>query len=374
MIFANSGNLILPSPWHQKQSAMLSYFSSLDYLVTLHRLVTDLIEGNVDPILDKAESQGRDAILVDKRWGTRDTSENWSNNAWPHLKNLQASLARDIGERQLGKFKKTAVFEYFRGMDEFSMAWMAPDEEKAFNGARQRIGDWASPIDLTMSDRMTKNWNDYYFAWDYPVFASRFDKIPRFCIRTDIVYPTGAIPRQTGIYISKEHSHAALQFSWSGKEGRPLRKAITFNDIGLAALGSIGRDELWFNDDKMFEFTTSAPYAKLFHDDVIWSDGPHPRLAASAVARKAFTTCDSAWYLVEPIEGEFDQLADLNTLELVRQGQVARIVGGEKCVEPGYYFSPSRSGSRRFFKKNEIAPTFDTQYGQTFWQWDASQT
>jgi hypothetical protein len=371
MFSSNSNHVDLMSPWHQKQAAMLSYFSSLDYLVTLHRLVTQLINGNVDPILDQAESQGRDSLLVDERWGTRDTSQNWSNNAWPFLKNLQTSLARDISERRLGRFKKTAVFEYFRGMDEFSLAWMTPDEEKAFNAARQIIGDWASSIDLTMSDRMTKNWNDYYFAWDYPAFVSRFDKIPRFRICTDIAYPTGVIPKQTGIYISKDNPYATLQFSWSGKEGRPLRSATTFNEIGLAALASVGRDALWFNNDKMFEFTTSPPYAALFHDDVIWSDGPHPRLAASAVARKAFTTCDSEWYLIEAIEGEFDQLSNLDTPKTVEQG--ARIVGGEKCMAAGFYFSPSRSNSRRYFGKGEVAPVFDTQYGQTFWQWDSNQ-
>lgn len=371
MVSPNSSHVNLLNPWHQKQAAMLFYFSSLDYLITLHRLVTQLINGNVEPILDQAEFQGRDSLLIDGRWGTRDTSKNWSNNAWPFLKNLQASLARDISERRLGKFKKTAVFEYFRGMDEFSLAWMTPDEEKAFNAVRQIIGDWASPIDITMSDRVTKNWNDYYFAWDYPSFAARFDRISRFRIRTDIVYPTGAIPQQTGIYISRENPYAALQFSWSGKEGRPLRKAVIFNEIGLAALASVGRKALWFNDEKMFKFTTSPPYADLFHDDVIWSDGPHPRLAASAVARKAFTTCNSEWYLIEPIEGEFDQLSSLDTLESVESA--ARIVGGEKCMEAGFYFSPSHSNSRRYFGKGEVAPAFDSQYGQTFWQWDSDQ-
>jgi len=358
--------------WQQKQAAMLSYFSSLDYLINLHTLVTRLIDGNIDPVLDQAKSQGRHAVLVDERWGTRDTSQNWSNNGWPYLKNLQNSLARDIAERGLGKYAMTSVNEYFRGMDQFSLDWMTPDEEDAFNQESQKISDWASPIDHTMADWMTKAWNDYYFACEYPVFASRFDQVPRFRVLTDIAYTTGVIPEQTGIYVAKNDPHAALQFAWSGKHGRELRKATTFNELGLAAFGAVGRQDLWFSDEKMFKFTTSPPYAKLFHDDVIWKDGPHPNLAPSAVARRAFTTRDADWYLVEPIGGEFDKLTDLDTPETVKPGP--RIIGGEKCMEPGFYFAPSRPGSRRYLARNETAPNFDSQYGQTIWQWDSNQS
>jgi hypothetical protein len=367
-----SNNALFLSPWHQKQAAMLAYYSSLDYLITLHELVTQLVEGKVEPTLDLASSQGRDAVLVNERWGARDTSQNWSNNAWPFLKNLQASLARNIAERSLGKFSMTAVHEYFRGMDQFSLGWMTPEEEVDFNAARKMISDWANPIDYTMPNWMSNDWDDYGFAWDYPVFASRFDQIPKFRIRTDIVCPTGVIPAQTGIYIAKDDPHAVLQFAWSGKDGRELRKASTFNELGLAALAAVGREDLWFSDEKMFKFTTSPAYAKLFHDDVVWADGPHPNLAPSAVARRAFTTRDVDWYLVEPIPGEFDKLVDLDAPETVKLGP--RIVGGEQCVEPGFYFSPSRPDSRRHLSKNETAPTFDTQYGQTIWQWDSNQT
>lgn len=360
------------SPWQQKQAAMLCYFSSLEYLISLHTLVTRLIDGNIDPVLDQAKSQGRDAVLVDERWGTRDTSQNWSNNGWPYLKSLQNSLAKQIAERALGKYAMAPVNQYFRGMDQFSLSWMTPDEEDIFNEERQKISDWASPINYTMADWMSKAWNDYYFACQYPVFTACFDQIPKFRVRTDIAYPTGIIPEQTGIYVAKNDPHAAPQFAWSGKDGRELRKATTFNELGLAALAAVGRNDLWFSNEKMFKFTTSPAYAKVFHDDVIWADGPHPNLAPSAVARRAFTTRDADWYLVEPIEGEFDKLVDLDAPETVKLGP--RIIGGQKCVEPGFYFSPSRPDSRRYLAMNEIAPTFDTQYGQTFWQWDSNQT
>ena len=64
-------------PWRRRQAAMLYHYSSLDYLKGLHALVTNLIQGVAEPALDLARKQGRDAVLVDDRWGTRNTSANW---------------------------------------------------------------------------------------------------------------------------------------------------------------------------------------------------------------------------------------------------------------------------------------------------------
>jgi hypothetical protein len=357
--------------WQQKQAAMLSYFSSVDYLMELHKMVSCLINGTVEPVLDQARLQKRDAVLVDPRWGSRSTSQNWSNYGWPYLKELQLSLAEDIAARASGMYSRTSVSEHLRGVEQFSLDWMTPGEECLFTEATQRISEWAAPIDLTMSDARSSGWNDYDFAYSYPQFATRFTEIPRYRIRTDVIHSSGAIPGKTGIYISKDDPNATLQFAWTGAEGRKLRDAATFNEVGLAALAAVGRDDLWFNSGKMFDFTTSPQFERMFHDDVIWNDGPHPNLAPSAVARKAFTTKASTWYLVEPIEGEFDRLDDLGSVEQTKQGP--RIVGGEMCAEAGFYFSPSRTDSRRYLSKGEYAPIFDSQYGTTLWQWDPNQ-
>jgi hypothetical protein len=373
MLSDNSHNGLFMTPWKQKQAAMLSYFSSLEYLTALHKLVADLINGTVEPVLDIAKQQKRDILLEDNRWGIRNTSKNWSNYGWPFLKDLQVSLASDIAQRGSGVYKMTAVNEYLYGMQQLSLEWMTPAEEAILNEALQKISEWATSLDSTVADTMSADWNDYYFAYSYPKFASEFSTIQKFRIRNDVVCQTGLIPEKTGVYISKDEPHAALQFAWSGKKGRKLRDANTFNDLGLSALAAVGRKDLWFNDQKMFEFATTSTYANLLHDDVIWEDGPHPALASSAVARRAFTKRKSDWYLVEPIDGEFDNLSDLDTIEAVVEKIGPRIVGGGKCVEPGFYFSPASSGSRRYFAKGDVASAFNSQYGETFWQWDANQ-
>jgi hypothetical protein len=359
------------TPWRKKQAAMLLYYSSLEYLVALHKLVTDLINGDVEAILDKAKVQQRDKLLIDKRWGTRNTSKNWSNYAWPYLKDLQISLAKNIAQRESGVYRMTAVNEYLYAMQQFSLDWMTPAEEEIFNSATENISYLAIPLDRTMADFMSSDWNDFGFAYRYSDHVPQFDTIQKFRVNVDIIVPTGVIPDKTGIYVSKDDPNAALQFAWSGKDGRKLREANTFNELGLDALAAVGRKDLWFNDQKMFDFATTSKYAELLHDDVIWEDGPHPDLAPSAVARQAFTKRQSEWYLVEPIDGEFEKLADLDIVENVEKGP--RIAGGEKCIEPGFYFSPSRPDSRRYFSKGDNTPEFDTQYGSTIWQWDIEQ-
>jgi hypothetical protein len=55
--------------WRRKQAAMLYNYASLDYLKGLHRMVTDLMNGFIEPLLSAVKEQGRDSVLVDPRWG-----------------------------------------------------------------------------------------------------------------------------------------------------------------------------------------------------------------------------------------------------------------------------------------------------------------
>lgn len=358
------------TPWHQKQAAMLTYFSSLDYLTELRNLVTRVISG-VNPVLDDSKKQNRDALLLSSRWGSRHTSENWSNYGWPFFKDLQLALGRDTVLRASGIYQTTAVNECLRGAEQFSLAWMTPGEEMLFTQAVQDINDWAAPLDLTMPNWMSRGWDDYLFAYYYPAFASRCKVASRYRILTDVAYPTGKVPPQTGIYVSRDDPYAALQFATSGRKGSALCPANTFNDLGLAALNDVGRNDLWFDEQKMFDFAYASRFAPTLRDEVIFDGRPCPDLARSAVARKAFQTRDSEWCLIEPIQGQLDPLADLITETPSTEG--VSIAGGETIREPGYYFSPSHPNSRRYFSSGDTAPVFEAHYGQTFWQRDLNQ-
>ena len=46
---------------------------------------------------------------------------------------------------------------------------------------------------------------------------------------------------------------------------------------------------------------------------------------------------------------------------------------GQPCPHEGWWFTPAKADSRRFFKQGEVMPAFSTDYGSTIWQWDERQ-
>ena len=54
-------------------------------------------------------------------------------------------------------------------------------------------------------------------------------------------------------------------------------------------------------------------------------------------------------------------------------GARLRCEAGYPCPREGYWFTPAKTDSRRFFKQGELMPAFESQYGATIWQWDEQQ-
>jgi hypothetical protein len=358
--------------WQNKQAAMLYHFASLDYLKALHRMVSDAIDGFIEPLLLLAKEQRRDSVLVDPRWGTRDTVENWSNNAWPFLKEFQSSLAKDIAARALERYGTSGVNEYFRGMEEYSTRWATVEEEQAFESIVRVISHYAHYIDLTLDDYFGNRWTDAEFGHAYPEFAAKYSKIPQFRVRTDVIGESGKTPIRTGVYVSQDDPNATLQFGWTGNGGGKLRLSKTFSDIGLEALRKIGRKDLWFNDEKMFEFATTSQYSALFKPTVYMLGEEHRDFASMAISDEAFVERPCKWYFVDQINGKFEDLEEISS-EAPPSQVVERVLGGETCRKTGFYFTPARPGSRRRLTTGETAPEFESQYGNTIWQWDPQQ-
>jgi hypothetical protein len=47
---------------------------------------------------------------------------------------------------------------------------------------------------------------------------------------------------------------------------------------------------------------------------------------------------------------------------------------GLPCPESGFWFTPAKSNSRRYFTQGEVLPDFKTDFGSTIWQWDNNQS
>lgn len=54
-------------------------------------------------------------------------------------------------------------------------------------------------------------------------------------------------------------------------------------------------------------------------------------------------------------------------------GQRDRCEGGQPCPREGYWFTPAKIGSRRYFEQGEVMPIFKSDSWATIWQWDQNQ-
>ena len=50
------------------------------------------------------------------------------------------------------------------------------------------------------------------------------------------------------------------------------------------------------------------------------------------------------------------------------------VPAGEPCPETGWWFTPAKADSRRYFKQGETMPDVGGDYGATFWQWSPDQS
>lgn len=351
---------------------MLYYFSSVEYLDPLHTMVNNILNDVADPALNLAKTQGRDQRLTSKNWGARDTSQNWSNNAWPFFKDLQKSLAQDIASRRNGEYRKTAVNDCLRGIDEYSTAWMTQQEEQKLKKIMENISDYALPHDHTL-DSYQNWWDDYEFFSYFKIFAAKNPTIPKFRVRQDISISTGEVPTKTGVYLANNDPHAALQFIWTEPKGACLRAAKTFNDIGLAALREIGRNDLWADETKMFNFAMSEKHASLFKPLIMVGGQYWTSAAPAIVASEAFQTVSRNWSLLEIIPGEKEQLGALELLDTSLKYAAQPAQGGSLCLLDGFYFTPALELSRRHFRKGDKFPDSKSTFGETHWQWDINQ-
>lgn len=358
--------------WQRKQAAMLYFYSSLEYLTRLQKMVSKMIDNIIDPSIELAVKERRDDRLASKKLGRRDTVENWSNNAWPFLKDLQISLLHDVIARSNGEYSTTSVMDRLRGMGEYSTVWATSAEEEKFATALANISAYSLPHDQTLEDSYNA-WDDFSLTKQFQEFAADRVVIPKFRIRRDITASTGQLPPKTGVYIATDDPNATLQFVWNSGRGAQLRPANTFNDIGLAALIEVGRDDLWLNDQKMFAFAMNGKNAETFRSNLTYGGSEWTKAASGTVAMSAFQTTPSTWAFVEICPGETESIVSNCRSVAAHDEGTQRIEGGSKCIHAGYYFTPSIEHSRRFFKMGERTPDIRSSYGKVFWQWDDSQ-
>lgn len=362
------------SQWQKKQAALLYYFSSMEYLISLKDRVTGL-KIFAEEKLDRSRLEDRDRFLRSAQWGDRNTTENWSNNAWPFLADFQISTSQAIADLPSEIYHVTGASQCIRGISEYSMQWATVDEEMKFDEMLAEISKYARNIDYTMQKRYGVSWwDDFCLTHAWIEHCENFQSIQKFNVLFDVVALTGERPPRTGVYVSIDDAHASLQFAWNGAPGGELIPASTFNDLGLAALSAVGRKRLWVDETAMRDFVCANLSNPALTNDPNFKGAPKSSLAPGLVASNAFTSRSTRWCFVEPIEDEFEFVVDeIDSPMSASSIQNQRYCAGEVCVSSGYYFTPAHVGSRRHFTSGEVFPDINSEYGKTIWQWDTQQ-
>lgn len=354
------------SLWQKRQAALLMRWTSDEYLQGLKFLIDGLIKG-ADLNLLLAEQQGRDALLINDRWGVRDASVNWSTHVRAALQDFRQSTVKLLAWREQGLFGATGATQCGRMLDEHSSLWMTPDEETRFNESWKRLYAYAAKLDDAVSP--SRNLNDFSFAAEWQDLSFEVRRAPqaKLVVNTGVEAKTGESPPVPGIYVPQDDPFGALQFGWPGSEDGALRPCSTLNELGRELVATVGRNELWHNGKEIASFASSMAKKRRISEWGVFepSDAGDPRWAPALVALNAFESRPCGWYLVEPADGGVELL---DGEAATHPAEHLSCAAGQACPRDGEWETPAKANSRRRFKQGETMPSVDGDYGQTIWQ------
>jgi len=67
-------------------------------------------------------------------------------------------------------------------------------------------------------------------------------------------------------------------------------------------------------------------------------------------------------------------LATLGISPILPTGSNARCDAAQPCPRSGFWWTPAKQGSRRYFNQGDVMPDFpNSQFGETIWYWDQNQ-
>lgn len=305
---------------------MLYRYASPDYLKDVSSIITQLIDGNLTPELERQVAASY-AHVMQGQQRVHNDSQLWADNSRSLLAQMQSLLAQDIRQRSGGAYRSGSLDDFFTQVarSDAGEAYRMSDEYHVYSNL---IGQYISAADdILVEHRRRQGICDFWFACRYADFLSDQEFIPRFRVRTDIVAASGEVPPRAGVYISIDDPNAALQFAWPDNDRGMLTDCCTFNEIGLAALADVGRDALWFDQNKMADFFQSnglkTPFGEQF--PVSYSTIP----GSVQIESKARRPCQ--WHFVEIEEENFEYTAMELHRDLVSQPGQGRLAAGDAC-------------------------------------------
>ena len=211
----------------------------------------------------------------------------------------------------------------FKGQHDFWAGWMDPAEQDKYHQLLMTAVEMATNI------RATKDalWEPTDLGSDYmpevrgPLVQPT--QWPAYQINSKIYVASGSMPPISGVYVPSVSSSCAEFLS---------------KDFG------------------------PAPEAKVLLGKTVPED-------AEEEIRNIIETRPCDWFLIKRIAA-----VSTTARPSLIDSQSYRIPAGSPCPEAGYYFTPAKENSRRYFNHNEIMPAFDSEYGLIIWQFDINQS
>jgi len=157
----------------------------------------------------------------------------------------------------------------------------------------------------------------------------------------DVSFSPGSRAPKDGIFeMVNTDGHIVGGLTWFIKgEEAPNEDVVEF---GPGAVNERGTNFLW----------------RLLWEDTRYKDGSIPEE-------------ETLYPLPEPFEPAAERLAyQADATERQRHHCAA----DQPCPETGWWFTPAKADSRRYFKQGETMPSVGGDYGQTYWQWSPDQS
>lgn len=286
------------TPWRQRQIAMLYRYASLDYMKAVDVLLSRVIEGRPTPALEQSLAAACAAALESQPRMHND-ARRWDREMGDILTEMRQLLREDIKARGHGRYRAGGLGHFFNqvGHADAYDAYRSRDE---YHVCEYFVRQYSDPAeDVLVEYRRQQPLTDHWFACHLARHLSDQPEVPGFRVRTDITARSGESPPHAGVYVSQDDANAAPQFAWPEKDRGQLTDSSTFNNVGLAALHAIGRDGLWFDQQKMYAFAAEAG----IRHPASPQEAISPGSASSALATLAHATRPCDWYYVEIMSG-----------------------------------------------------------------------
>ncbi len=361
----------------QKQSvALIYYFTSRPYLEMLLTKLDDLIQ-YTGGVIDLADQQYRDRVLLQEGWGMGDTSANWSTYAYPSLLDFRLGLIRIIEETKQEKYGWTPAYNTARMLGEFRPNWMSEEEEADFKLRFDELYRLCSYYDSCV--KPPRSW-DLYTLFEVIKELGIFEyKVPKFKLRTDIRVNSGEIIPKTGVYIPVGDRYGVPQFAWTYRDENSftrgqLEKCETLNALGKDLFSKFNEYTAWTPSEELRKFAIENIKKKKIDDDFGYVKLRHDTqltLASELIANNVFSKADCSWYFVELVDGEFEDIGveDVDTFATPD----LKVIGGELCPRTGYWILSNDKAKRLYFTKGTVMNKSSKDWGEEYWVYDGEE-